>query len=542
LSLTKVVTMKAIILARVSSKEQEEGQSIPAQIRRLTEYAERRHYTIEHIFQITESSTKETRKEFEKIIAFIKKSRTPIALIADTIDRVQRSFKESVILEELRRQSKVEIHFFRENLVLNERSNSADLLRWDMGVMFARSYVLQLSDNVKRSKEEALKKGIWIGLAPFGYLHTVDAQGNKTIILDPLRKHFITKLFELYATGNYSLQKLKEEMEALGLKTEKGRSIAKSQIEKILKNPFYYGGMQTKHGLFSHHYEPLISYEIFQRVQDVANGYHKKPFQQAAQPFILRGLIICSHCGCLLSPEMKKQKYVYYSCTNAKGNCQRKYIREEKFLETLTPYFSSLQLPDDLINKITDYLKNIHESESLFHKENLETLRKEQDKIQHRISRTYDDKLDGLIDEQMYQEKIKEYKTRQQEIISQMSRHVKADETFHLTANMVLNLARRAREIFESSEVEEKRQLLNFVFQNLKLEGEKLVVELREPFNLIADTAKCPMGWGRLDSNQRRPKSRDLQSVGIRCPSNLFNTYQYEIQLLELTFLLDDVV
>ncbi len=112
-----------------------------------------------------------------------------------------------------------------------------------------------------------------------------------------------------------------------------------------------------------------------------------------------------------------------------------------------------------------------------------------------------------------YQEKIKEYKARQQEIISQMSRHVKADETFHLTANMVLSLAKRAREIFESSEVEEKRQLLNFVFQNLKLEGEKLVVELREPFNLIADTARCPMGWGRLDSNQRRPKSRDLQSV-----------------------------
>jgi DNA invertase Pin-like site-specific DNA recombinase len=34
--------MKAILLARVSSKEQEEGQSIPAQERRLREYAERR--------------------------------------------------------------------------------------------------------------------------------------------------------------------------------------------------------------------------------------------------------------------------------------------------------------------------------------------------------------------------------------------------------------------------------------------------------------------------------------------------------------------
>lgn len=145
---------------------------------------------------------------------------------------------------------------------------------------------------------------------------------------------------------------------------------------------------------------------------------------------------------------MKKQKYVYYSCTNAKGNCQRKYIREEKLLETLTPYFSSLQLPDDLINKITDYLKNIHESESLFHKENLEDLRKEQDKIQQRISLMYDDKLDGLIDEQMYQEKIKEYKARQQEIIRPNERHVKADETFHLTANIGTPLSKTCERNF----------------------------------------------------------------------------------------------
>ena len=48
--------MKAIIFARVSSKEQENGQSIPAQVRRLTEYALKKHFHIEGTFQITESS------------------------------------------------------------------------------------------------------------------------------------------------------------------------------------------------------------------------------------------------------------------------------------------------------------------------------------------------------------------------------------------------------------------------------------------------------------------------------------------------------
>ena len=66
--------------------------------------------------------------------------------MADTVDRLQRGFRESVILEDLRKQGKLEIHFYRENLVLNQNSNSSDLSRWDIGVVLARSFVLQISD------------------------------------------------------------------------------------------------------------------------------------------------------------------------------------------------------------------------------------------------------------------------------------------------------------------------------------------------------------------------------------------------------------
>jgi DNA invertase Pin-like site-specific DNA recombinase len=57
--------MKAILFARVSSRDQEEGQSIPAQERRLREYAMRKGFDVEEVFKITESSTKATRKEFD---------------------------------------------------------------------------------------------------------------------------------------------------------------------------------------------------------------------------------------------------------------------------------------------------------------------------------------------------------------------------------------------------------------------------------------------------------------------------------------------
>ena len=83
----------------------------------------------------------------------------------------------------------------------------------------------------------------------------------------------------------------------------------------------------------------------------------------------------------------------------------------------------------------------------------------------------YDDKLDGLIDETLFRQKLEDYKKRQSELRDQLARHETFDLEFHVTANQVMQLAKRAWEIFESSEVEEKRQLLNFVFQNLKLDA-----------------------------------------------------------------------
>ncbi len=97
----------------------------------------------------------------------------------------------------------------------------------------------------------------------------------------------------------------------------------------------------------------------------------------------------------------------------------------------------------------------------------------------------------------------------------QMGRHEKADHNFYITANLVMNLATRAKEIFNSSEVDEKRQLLNLMFQNLQLKDVSLSFQVREPFATMMDFKNRSKEWGRLDSNQRTPKRRDLQSLAI---------------------------
>lgn len=176
-------------------------------IRRLTEYALKRDLQVEETYQITESSTKETRKQFDQIISIIKKSKHPKALITDTVDMLQRSFRETPILDELRKQGKLELHFLREGLVINQNSNSAQLLQWNIGVLFSSSYVRQLSDNVKRSKEQSVRDGDWIGKALFGYKNITLPTEKKIIEVDFANAPFVIKMFEMYATGDIKKKK-----------------------------------------------------------------------------------------------------------------------------------------------------------------------------------------------------------------------------------------------------------------------------------------------------------------------------------------------
>ena len=94
----------------------------------------------------------------------------------------------------------------------------------------------------------------------------------------------------------------------------------------------------------------------------------------------------------------------------------------------------------------------------------------------------------------MYDKKLREYKERQGQILVDMRIHSDADEEFYLTANTVLNVAKRALEIFKSSEVLEKRQFLNFLLQNCELQGKKLEFSLRKPFDAVLELATCPTG------------------------------------------------
>lgn len=354
---------KAITINRVSTSEQakDEKYSIPAQVRDNRMYCEKAGLKRLAEFTFDESASQDKRKKFEEAIKLIEASREPIALVVDRVDRFQRSFRESVRFEELRKDGQVELHFREQGLIIHRNSTPYELMAWDMWVVFARSYVLQLSANVKKGIEGKLERGEFPAYAPTGYKNVKkqneEGHFEKEIQVDEEKEKYVRLCFDLYAEDKYSVEELVEKMRDKGFQVKakrtkngngNGREITRTDVLNILNNPFYYGEFyypnpQTgERELYSNKgtYTPLITKKLYEKVQGILasnntrlNGYKKNHFK-------FRGLLKCQFCDSTLTPEEMSRTYkdekspearasIYYHCSNGKAMVDSNYYKNK---------------------------------------------------------------------------------------------------------------------------------------------------------------------------------------------------------------------
>ena len=80
-------------------------------------------------------------------------------------------------------------------------------------------------------------------------------------------------------------------------------------------------------------HQPLVTRELWQRVQGVLDARHASKLRPGKRDFAFSGLINCGHCGCAFVGELKKGRYIHYQCTGYKGKCDEPYVREERVAE-----------------------------------------------------------------------------------------------------------------------------------------------------------------------------------------------------------------
>lgn len=208
----------------------------------------------------------------------------------------------------------IEVRFAHDDLDLWTRGGR---LTADIQAVIAADYIRNLRDEVRKGINGRLNQGLYPFKAPRGYL---DCGSGKVKQPDPVVAPLIILAFQLYATGQYSLNSLRIELYTRGFCTASGRPLSPGTLAKLLRSPFYKGDITVQGRIYQGKHQPLVSDELFDRVQAMLTA--KRPRKKRRHCFQYSRCLRCSGCGHFLIGEKQKQ-FVYYRCHSCAGVCVR---------------------------------------------------------------------------------------------------------------------------------------------------------------------------------------------------------------------------
>ncbi|MCG9967448.1 recombinase family protein [Pelotomaculum terephthalicicum JT] len=381
--------MKATIYARFSSDNQRE-ESITAQVRACTEYAQKQGYTIVKVYtDEAKSATTDDRPGFMQMISDIKTNRLQVdVLLIHKLDRFARNRYDSAFYKRELKRAEVRVESVLEHLDDSPESILMESIFEGMAEYYSKNLAREV---MKGMKETALQGKHTGGLAPLGL--SVDKEGY--YIINKLEAEAIRIIFNMFHQG-HGYSNIQGELNKKGLKTKLGRPFSKNSIHDILRNKKYAGiyvfnrasskspdGRRNNHKSKSREevieikgaIPAIIPSEIFWEVQakmDKNQRQNSKGSYKSKTVYILSGVIWCGECGkrmvgtsssYLTRVSREHRKQYYYECnygkrTGACGNGKiRKDLAENYVLSELEArLLNDLAIPE-LAHKISIHYK-----------------------------------------------------------------------------------------------------------------------------------------------------------------------------------------
>ncbi len=475
----KTTVASAVLYARVSSREQAEGYSIEAQLKLLREYAHKYGITIAREFVDVETAKKEGRPAFCEMLRFVKGAGGSKTLLVEKTDRLYRNFRDYVTLEECA----VEVHLVKEGGLISPKSCSHEKFIHGIKVLMAKNYIDNLSEEVKKGMHEKASMGLFPCHAPIGYKNNKETRG---IDIDPVKGPFVRKMFEWYATGLISLEGICKKLHGEGFTYQISHpKISKSTLERTLKNPIYTGRFDFLGRTYRGSHTPLVSEGLFTSVQTVFKSHNKPKYRK--HEFAFGGLMTCAGCGCTITAEFKKGRYVYYRCTTRRGACpQGKVIREEALTAQFAEVIERMTLEPAVVEYVRNSLMGVMQEAEKLRAESKATLKEQLEALKERLDRAYEDRLDGKLSETLWLRKSQEWEKEIFRLEGLLNATENADERFHEEGFMVLDLIQSAYPMYNAQDEFGRRDFLKLVCSNFYLKDGKVRAEYREPFGFAA--------------------------------------------------------
>ena len=364
--------------------------------------------------------------------------------------------------------------------------------------------------DVKRGLMKKAEMGVFPGLAPIGYGNDKYGQkGDKKIPTDPERFVLLRKCWELMLSGTYSPLKIREiATNEWGLRTKKGKKLARSGIYWIFRNPFYYGMFEYPQGSgqwWQGTHEPMVTPEEFDRVQAIM-GRDGRP-RPKTQVFEFTGMVHCGQCGAMVTAEFKTKRqkngnihtYVFYHCTHRRAApCRQGSIEVGEFKKQVIDEIDSIEIPPEFHSFAMKWFRAENAREGVEQQVVLGSQEKAYNAIVAKLSALLDMRAAGEITPEAFAQKQTQYLAEKHEFKKRLDQTDDRVNQWNRTGDEMLTFIEQAKDRFKNGTLQTKRTILSTLGSNLLLKDKILSI----------DTEKCLFPMKKISLEVKEIKRR----------------------------------
>jgi site-specific DNA recombinase len=410
-----------VMYIRESTEEQGKGYSPDAQRKGIKEYAKRHNVKIVGEYLDLLSGRTDNRPQFQQMIADAEAGKFEAVLVFKT-SRFARNRKIAIHYKDRLRRIGIQVISTSEDIGGNFSDSNKGLME-GFYELFDEHLSNQISEWTQEGFKEKRSLGYLNGNAPFGYKRIKTKKGEEPntqdLIIDRKKAAIVREMYELYATGNYSLQDIAVRLNGRGLLTRKNNQFTYSSIKTMLQNRAYLGlvpaAKPDQQELAGKH-KAIVSEELYDRVQLMFKARTKTKGRPPAKHrfYLLQGLVFCYRCydrikGKESAPHNAKMLPTMYCETQVGSDKKERYMHCCKFhrenkscVQRPTPcniidqqvldFIGGMQMPDHVIRQVLDRMSRAYDVAMMLAepdgKDELEVLQGKLDKLNHMFLNT----------------------------------------------------------------------------------------------------------------------------------------------------------
>jgi site-specific DNA recombinase len=479
--------MNTALYARVSTEKQADKElSIPAQLQAMREYARQRDWSIVEEFLEPGASARTTdRPVLKKLLARCADTPKIDVVLVHKVDRLARDVYGHATIKALFKRRGIRLASVVENV---DDTITGHLVE-NIMASIAEFYSANLGEEVKKGQRVMVQRGGWPHQVPRGYRLARTPEDRSVVVPDESIGRTIADMFELYATGRFSLKDLGQELLLRGVATASGKAVPASCIRDMLENPFYTGRMRWKGAEYPARHPGIVSEELFRRVQSVLRHRFKEPGERGRTRYLLRGLASCGDCGHRMTAERHKQWHYYRCVANARGECSAPFTRVDDAHHALLGLYARLNMPNTLSQMIRSAVEVEWRDRQKRFTRGAEGLRRQRDRHLAQEVKLTEAFVGGQVSPESYRALCGKLREAISNIDAALAQGRDPKWDIREGVDKLLGVAASLRDVHLALDLVRQQQLLVLVFSRLTLDrGAIADFELKPPFNVMLRT------------------------------------------------------